>query len=63
MAENYLHDVEMLATCLSTCRSDWRYPKHELDDVWQSVLLCHFHDVLPGSAIEMVFEDADKVCD
>lgn len=29
--------------------------------MWQTVLLCHFHDVLPGSAIEMVFDDASKV--
>ena len=60
-AENYLHDLEMLATYASLSDSDWVYPKWKFDNLWQSVLLCHFHDVLPGSAIEMVFEDADKV--
>lgn len=62
-AENYLRDLELFETIASVCRSDWKYPKWALDDLWQTVLLCHFHDVLPGSAIEMVFEDAAKVSD
>ncbi|KAJ3192346.1 Alpha-mannosidase 2C1, partial [Dinochytrium kinnereticum] len=30
----------------------------ELDDMWKKLLLNQFHDVLPGSSIEMVYEDA-----
>ena len=60
-AENYLKDLELLCTLASVHKTEWVYPKRLLDDLWQTVLLCHFHDVLPGSAIEMVFEDADKV--
>ena len=60
-AENYLRDLELLCTLASIHDTNWMYPKRLLDDLWQTVLLCHFHDVLPGSAIEMVFEDADKV--
>lgn len=32
------------------------YPKEELDRMWKIVLLNQFHDILPGSAIEEVYE-------
>ena len=60
-AENYLRDLELFSTLASVYDNGFTYPKRALDDLWQTVLLCHFHDVLPGSAIEMVFEDAAKV--
>lgn len=28
--------------------------------MWESVLLCQFHDCLPGSSIEMCYDDSDK---
>ncbi|KAJ2967345.1 hypothetical protein NQ176_g9702 [Zarea fungicola] len=57
-AEKLLHDLEYLATVVSATNSNFKYPKHAFDDLWQTILLCHFHDVVPGSAIEMVYEDA-----
>ena len=57
-AEKLLHDLEFLATMVSVSNGSWKYPKYELDDLWQTTLLCHFHDVVPGSAIEMVYQDA-----
>ena len=57
-AEKLLHDLEFLATVVSTADPSWKYPKNALDNLWQTTLLCHFHDVVPGSAIEMVYEDA-----
>lgn len=58
--EVLLHDIEYLAT-VASIYTDYKYPKKEIDEMWQLVLLCQFHDVLPGSAIEMVYEDASKL--
>lgn len=33
-------------------------PSQLVHDVWEKVLLCQFHDVLPGSSIGMVHRDA-----
>ena len=58
-AEILLHDVEWLAT-LASLRG-YKYPKADIDRMWENVLLCQFHDCLPGSAIEMCYDDSDKV--
>lgn len=60
-AEILLHDLELLATFASVQRSDYKYPKAEIDEMWEGVLLCQFHDCLPGSAIEMCYRDSDKI--
>jgi alpha-mannosidase len=36
------------------------YPFEELTAAWQGLLTNQFHDILPGSAIPEVFEDADR---
>ena len=36
------------------------YPKEELESCWKVLLLNQFHDILPGSAIEKVYDDARK---
>jgi alpha-mannosidase len=56
-----LRDVEYFATLASIHSKDYKYPKKDIDDMWENVLLCQFHDVLPGSSIQMVYEDASKV--
>ena len=35
------------------------FPRDDLDRMWKKVLLNQFHDVLPGSAIDIVYEDFD----
>ena len=59
--EVMLHDVEYLATLATLKDSTYRYPKKDIDDMWESVLLCQFHDCLPGSSIEMVYDDTDDL--
>jgi alpha-mannosidase len=61
-AEFLLHDLELLATVASLQDSTYTYPKPQLDQMWQDVLLCQFHDCLPGSSIEMVYDDSQAVC-
>lgn len=36
------------------------YPKEEFLRMWQTVLLHQFHDILPGSGIREVIEDAER---
>lgn len=62
-AEFLLREVEWLATMatLGGSADSYRYPKKDIDNMWESVLLCQFHDCLPGSSIEMVYQDSDKI--
>ncbi len=57
-AEGLLHDVEFLASLLPD-----DYPRSELDRLWQLVLLNQFHDILPGSSIREVYDDARQQYD
>ena len=59
-AEFLLRDVELLATAATLKDPKYKYPKKEIDDMWESTLLCQFHDCLPGSSIEMCYDDSDK---
>jgi alpha-mannosidase len=36
------------------------YPAAELDAAWKKLLLNQFHDILPGSSIDWVYEDANR---
>ncbi|KAH8999594.1 glycoside hydrolase family 38 protein [Lactarius hatsudake] len=61
-SEILLRDAEHIATLASIYKADkYKYPKQKLDDSWEKVLLNQFHDVLPGSAIGMVYDDAEKL--
>jgi alpha-mannosidase len=61
-AEVLLYDIEYLATLASIKnKKDYVYPKKEIDFMWESVLLCQFHDCLPGSSIEMCYDDSDEL--
>jgi alpha-mannosidase len=53
-SERALHDAEFLS-CLSS-----EYPRAELDRLWKLLLLQQFHDILPGSSIRLVYEDAER---
>lgn len=54
-SENALHDAELLATA-----AGGDYPREELDRLWKLLLLNQFHDILPGSSIRSVHEDAER---
>ncbi|KAJ8102643.1 galactose mutarotase-like domain-containing protein [Lipomyces tetrasporus] len=59
--EILLHDIEYLSTLATMYNSRFKYPTERIDDLWEIVLLNQFHDVLPGSAIEMVYDDAKEL--
>jgi len=58
--EVLLREAEYAATMASIRDSSYKYPKDKFDAAWEDLLLCQFHDVLPGSAIEMVYGDAEE---
>lgn len=60
-SEFLLRAVELYATIASLNNSDYKYPTAKIDGMWENVLLCQFHDCLPGSCIEMCYDDSDKV--
>uniref|UniRef100_A0A8C9ZM72 alpha-mannosidase n=1 Tax=Sander lucioperca TaxID=283035 RepID=A0A8C9ZM72_SANLU len=56
--ETLLHDIE-IASSLALCQDrTFQYPVEKLQELWRLLLLNQFHDVIPGSCIEMVVEDA-----
>ena len=44
--------------CSLAREAGMQYPKEELEEAWKNVLLHQFHDILPGSSIARVYEDA-----
>ncbi|PGH18153.1 hypothetical protein AJ80_04540 [Polytolypa hystricis UAMH7299] len=60
-SEFVLRDLEFLSTLASLKDSSYKYPKRDIDDMWENVLLCQFHDCLPGSSIEMCYDDSDEL--
>lgn len=59
--EFMLRALELFATIASLKTPSYKYPKADIDSMWENVLLCQFHDCLPGSCIEMCYDDSDKV--
>lgn len=59
--EILLREAEWATAFASLNDSKYKYPKDKLDAAWEDLLLCQFHDVLPGSSIQMVYDDAEKI--
>ncbi|GKZ84548.1 glycoside hydrolase, 38 vacuolar alpha mannosidase [Aspergillus niger] len=62
-SEFLLREIEYLATLatLEQPADKYKYPKEEIDEMWEDVLLCQFHDCLPGSSIEMCYDDSREL--
>ena len=58
-SEFLLHDAEFVAT-LAAQVSDYEYPLDTFTEAWELICLNQFHDILPGSSITPVYEDADR---
>lgn len=54
-----LREIEMWHTVASAVNQG-DYPKDEIETLWKKVLLNQFHDILPGSSIEKVYEVANR---
>jgi alpha-mannosidase len=58
-AEFNLREVELWSAA-AHAMSGYQYPYSELDEAWKTVLLLHFHDIIPGSSIQRVYEEAEN---
>ena len=56
--ENMLHDLET-AYALEKCLNGREFPQAEVDKIWKEVLLYQFHDILPGSCIQRVYDETE----
>lgn len=56
--EFLMHELELWSALASLKGLD--YPASELEEMWKTVLLYQFHDVLPGTCIARVYEEAAK---
>lgn len=57
LMELTLRDAEILsAIALRTAGA--AYPQEELEAIWKEVLLYQFHDILPGSSIQRVYDES-----
>ena len=54
-AEQALREAEIWSVA-----SGHDYPANELDAAWKQLLTNQFHDILPGSSIDWVYEDAER---
>jgi alpha-mannosidase len=57
-SEALLRRAELWATTAALLRGT-PYPAAELQDAWHTVLLLQFHDILPGTSIAWVHQDAE----
>ncbi len=58
-AEAALHDAELWAATAAV-HAGAAYPQEALRELWRRLLLLQFHDVLPGSAIAWVHDEARR---
>ena len=56
--EVILHDVEFLHSLAQAKLQEHSYPQDEINENWKILLRNQFHDILPGSSITEVYEDA-----
>lgn len=57
LMELILRDAEILsAIALRVCGT--AYPQEALETIWKEVLLYQFHDILPGSSIQRVYDES-----
>ena len=60
-AEEALRAAELWSAAACAAAGDWSaYPGDELEAAWKLVLLNQFHDIIPGSSINWVYDDARR---
>jgi len=59
LSQRLYHAAELYAACARRLLGT-DYPRAALDEGWRLILTNQFHDILPGSAISQVYEDAEQ---
>ncbi|GAB1610945.1 alpha-mannosidase 2C1-like [Argonauta hians] len=58
--EFVLYQTEFICSVAMLQHSHYIYPQEELCRLWKLLLLNQFHDVIPGTSINMVYQDSVK---
>ncbi len=58
-SEEALRELELWSSAASLCGE--KYPAEKAEELWKDVLLNQFHDILPGSAIQRVYVEAEAL--
>ena len=58
--EFLFQSAELFSVLLKLADGKTSYPKEELQECWEKLLLNQFHDILAGSSIREVYEDTDR---
>jgi alpha-mannosidase len=54
-----LRELELAATIAGQfIAADYQFPKAAVDAIWRELLLYQFHDILPGSSIQRVYDES-----
>ncbi|MBE7469752.1 MAG: alpha-mannosidase [Anaerolineae bacterium] len=59
-SEFLLHDAEFLAVLAGLLDPTYDYPAASLRRAWELVCLNQFHDIIPGSSIQAVYEESQQ---
>jgi alpha-mannosidase len=59
-SELALREAEMWGT-VAAAMGRFKYPAAAMDEAWKTLLLCQFHDILPGSSIARVCQEAEAM--
>lgn len=57
--EYALRDAETLSA-IAMRKVGYSYPQNKFEEIWKEVLLYQFHDILPGSSIQRVYDESLK---
>ena len=61
-SEFALREAEFWGTAARSLKG-YAYPMETLNEAWQKVLLNQFHDIIPGSSIHRVYDEANHLYD
>ena len=56
----FLYQTAEIFSTIAETMGVHKYEQDKLNNGWEKILLNQFHDILPGSSIEKVYEDSDK---
>lgn len=59
-SEFLFEDIELWSSVNGLINKTATYPRQELKEGWETILLNQFHDIIPGSSIKEVYEDSKK---
>jgi len=58
--EFFLREAEIWSSVALLSDVNYSYPEKKLEKAWKYLLFNQFHDILPGSSIREVYEDAER---